>query len=353
MQLDALCEKLGTLCDRLSQSVKTLDLSAGHRDSPHHSEDTPRPDVPSTHIQLSGQSSSLPQLELLGPLYSSDERTGVSKEIDPLENEAQSVSEPDVNVGEFDVEPLDFEDEDASPAGSLVRDSYGSSRFIGGALNAMLVGVIEELSTDRTTAAPKSGNPTLHDHQNFKPELPFFLPGAVWPDLPFLPKPGQLPRPPQYIADLLIGLYFDRMHYTFPIVFKPDFLRSYRQAYRGSSNENAKKDRKFLMVFFAICACASSLLPSSPGTQLTGNEYYEKALLLFYASAGEASVERVQCLGLLALCTAGWNTLARSWMFAGQAVRAAMDIGLHLDDQLVSFPEQSFNMQGVDPLTSN
>lgn len=278
----------------------------------------------------------LPQLEVLDLPQEPEERIRASEQVDPLENDTHNANEMGVNDGDFDAESQDLGEEVDSPAGSLVRDSYGSSRFIGGALNAMLVEAIQELSASSTTVVSRPGTSIVHDNQNV--ELPFFLPGAVWPDLPFLPKPEQLPRPPQYVADLLIGLYFDRMHYTFPIVFKSDFLRSYRQVYRGSSDDNANRNRKFLMVFFAICACASSLLPSSPGTQLTGNEYFEKALLLYYASAGEASVERVQCLGLLALCTAGWNTLARSWMFAGQAVRAAMDIGLHLDDQFVGQP---------------
>jgi hypothetical protein len=265
------------------------------------------------------------------------------------------VSELDVDGDDLDVRSQELDLEDVSPAGSLVRDSYGSLRFIGGALNTMLVEVIQDLSANSTTAVSRPGTSRVHDDQNVKRvELPFFLPGAVWPDLPFLPKVEQLPRPPQYVADLLIGLYFDRMHYTFPIIFRSDFLRSYRQICRDSSDNNASRNRKFLMVFFAMCACASSLLPSSPGTQLTGNEYYEKALLLYYASAGEASVEKVQCLGLLALCTAGWNTLARSWTFAGEAVRAAIDIGLHLDDRLVSLPiiPGAVDARNSDPLTS-
>jgi hypothetical protein len=326
VQLDALCEKLTTLCDRLSQSVETLNLAATNS----------RPDVPSIDVQHFGKAPSLPQLGVLNLPQEPEERTRASEEVDFREDDTQNANEMGVSDGDFDADPQDLGEEVDSPAGSLVRDSYGSFRFIGGALNAMLVEVIQELSASSTTAVSRPGTSVVHDNQNV--ELPFFLPGAVWPALPFLPKPEQLPRPPQYVADLLIGLYFDRMHYTFPIVFKPDFLRSYRQVYRGSSDDNANRNRKFLMVFFAVCACASSLLPSSPGTQLTGNEYFEKSLLLYYASAGEASVERVQCLGLLALCTAGWNTLARSWMFAGQAVRAAMDIGLHLDNQFVGQP---------------
>jgi hypothetical protein len=334
VQLDALCQKLTTLCDRLSQSDERLNLAGRPQTSAPYSEDTLRPDMLSTDVQPAPQTSSLPQPEPVDSRQESDELTRATEGVGPLQNDTQDVSEPNLNGGDVNVDAQELDEEDVSPTGSLVRDSYGSFRFIGGALNALLVEVIRELSASSTTAVSRPGASAGQDDQHV--ELPFFLPGAVWPDLPFLPKPDQLPRPPQYVADLLIGLYFDRMHYTFPIVFKPDFLRSYRQVYRDGSDGSANRNRKFLMVFFAVCACASSLLPSSPSVQLTGNEYYERALLLYYASEGEASVEKVQCLGLLALCTAGWNTLARSWMFAGQAVRAAMDIGLHLDDQLVS-----------------
>lgn len=168
-------------------------------------------------------------------------------------------------------------------------------------------------------------------------ELPIFVRGKVWPELPFLPRPEQLSRPPQYVADMLIRLYFDQLHYTFPVVFKPDFMQRYRQMFRSGPNQSqsASTDRRFLLVFYSICACASSLLPPSSESSFPGIEYYEKALLLYYASTGEASLERVQCLALLSMCAAGWNTLTQSWTLAGQAVRAAQDIGIHLSTPFV------------------
>lgn len=90
-------------------------------------------------------------------------------------------------------------------------------------------------------------------------------------------------------------------------------------------------ERGFLSVFFAVCACASGLLPREPGaTGLVGIDYYQKALLLFWASSGEVFLEQAQCLGLLAVCSAGWNTVAQSWRLVGQAVRIAQDLGLHI-----------------------
>ena len=174
-------------------------------------------------------------------------------------------------------------------------------------------------------------------------EIPFFIRGKTWRDLPFLPKPEQLSRPPQYIADLLVGLYFDKLHYTFPVLFKPHFMQQYRHLHRAGPDVPAARDRRFLMVFFGVCACASSLLPGDSERGFAGIEYYEEALLLYYASTGETSLERVQCLALLAMCAAGWNTLTQSWILAAQAVRAALDIGLHLSGQLVGLSEALYS----------
>lgn len=209
-------------------------------------------------------------------------------------------------------------------------------RFVGGTTNTMLIAAVNSLSPAEATTVSSTGEHTAPTATG--PEIPLFVRGQVWPDMPFLPKAEDLSRPPQYVADLLVGLYFGQLHYTFPVVFKPHFIQRYRQLYRAGSMSAAPTDRRFLLVFFAVCACASSLLPSTPDRRLAGIEYYEKALLLFYASTGEASLEKVQCLALLAMCSAGWNTLTQSWLLAGQAVRAGQDLGLHLSSRLVRNP---------------
>ncbi|KAK6366321.1 hypothetical protein LTS17_010827 [Exophiala oligosperma] len=231
----------------------------------------------------------------------------------------------------------------ANRVGALVGDSYGHLRFVGGASNIMLIEAAQHdhpIEPAVTTIAQSNQSASASKDV----ELPLFVRGRVWPELPFLPKPDQLPRPPQYIADLLVKLYFDQLHYTFPVVFKPHFLERYRQLYRTGSRGTALTDSKFTMVFFAVCACASSLLPTSPESRFPGLEYYEKALLLYYASTGEVSLDKVQCLALLAMCCAGWNTLSQSWIITGQAVRAAQDLGLHLSSALMMPPSSNVNI---------
>jgi hypothetical protein len=105
------------------------------------------------------------------------------------------------------------------------------------------------------------------------------------------------------------------------------------QRYNILMNERSASnvDSGFLSVFFAVCACASGL-PREPGSSPmhTGLQYYQSAILLHFKSSGEGSIEQFQCLALLSMCLAGWNALAQSWKFAGQAVRAAHDLGLHV-----------------------
>lgn len=234
-------------------------------------------------------------------------------------------------------------------------------RFIGGASSSVLIEAAHSVSPHTTAHVPladQSGGQADPDAQ--QTEVPIFVRGKVWPELPFLPRPEQLTKPPQYVSDLLIRLYFDQLHYTLPVVFKPHFMRSYRQMVRKDTDsmQSSSIDRRFLMIFYAICACASSLLPSTSDTGFPGIEHYEKALLLYYASTGEASLERVQCLALLSMCAAGWNTLTQSWILAGQAVRAAQDIGIHLSRRTVGLNiekriQKPCSHLGTDRITSS
>lgn len=153
-----------------------------------------------------------------------------------------------------------------------------------------------------------------------------------------MPTPSSLPRPPQFTADMLVNTYFEHLHYTFPVLYRPHFMAQYKKLTMASS-QNTPVDNKFLSVFFAVCACASGLLPQEgKDTAWSGLPYYQRALVLHTATTGEASIERVQCLALFAMCSGGWNTLTQSWTWASQAVRAAQDLGMHLSG-LVSFLE--------------
>lgn len=250
--------------------------------------------------------------------------------------------------------------------GHLAVDSYGKLRqvgstwmspdvstdclyrFLGGTSNKILIEAVQSLDNSSHREAtielgPSTPGSSISRSSTSVPELPFFVGNVQWPPLPWLPRAQDVSRPHQFVSDILVDLYFEQLHYTFPALYKPSFMQQYRQWL--SSSESSQVDAGFLSVFFAVCACSSGLLPRDAAQQLRfpGLEYYQKALVIHYSTTGQASLETVQCLALLALCTAGWNTLTQSWKFAGQAVRAAQDLGLHAN----LHPEPSPEMQAA------
>lgn len=340
-QLDIFCQRLEGLAGQLSQTVESL-TRANVR---------PEAFVEDELVQAANALRSLPDAGdraqlALDPSLS---EVGPTVQQDP-EDEAAPDTHGESDSDAFEDDGLDFSlDKIDRPEkfGSLVTDSYGKLRFVGGATNSVLIEAIQSLSPPgQSTVSDSPGmlsvsRGTANESNNPPLEVPLFVHGQRWPELPHLPKADQLSRPPQYIADLLVNLYFDQLHYTLPVLHKPHFLARYKSLNSSKSPEHP--DKRFLSVFFAVCACAASLLPSDgKSARFPGLDYYEKSLLLHYASHGEASLEGVQCLALLAMCSAGWNTLTQSWNYAGRAVRAAQDLGIHLSS-LMSGPDEDLD----------
>lgn len=204
-------------------------------------------------------------------------------------------------------------------------------RYIGGASN---MDMIEAMSAAQTSQDPTPQTSLdYHVQEHSQLELPWFARNGNWPRLPYLPEVDTLPLPPKHISDWLLNVYFDRVNEDFPILHKPDFMRRYEALATAAVSGT---DSPFMSVLFAVFACATGLLPREPGTPSTfkGLKYYEYAYLLNIASTGHGFIEQVQCLALLSLCTAEWNTLAQSWKFAGSAVRSAQDLGLHVSGKV-------------------
>ncbi|EXF84159.1 hypothetical protein CFIO01_05662 [Colletotrichum fioriniae PJ7] len=179
--------------------------------------------------------------------------------------------------------------EDLGQAGALVPDSYGRPRFVGGAANSLIVEAAKSLLPNLATTTPSSTGAS-HETPNLPDlEIPSFVRGRLWPPLPYIPAPESLPRPPQYVSDLLVSLYFDKLHYIFPILIKPHFMNRYQKLLRAGPDSSSPKRGRFLMVFFAVCACASGLLPSNSESGLPGIDFYQKALLISSASTGETT----------------------------------------------------------------
>ncbi|KAL4820694.1 fungal-specific transcription factor domain-containing protein [Aspergillus spinulosporus] len=329
------CQHMDNLCERLEGLAKTLTECIAM------TQINVRQDMPTSPRSSASVANSMQ------PARHTVERTVMPQDpaIDPPEIGEIADTSPGFRLGAVSESSGNIQGHDTQTyptsvdaVGHMVADSYGRLRYIGGATNRLMIEAVQSLSPGATKPSPSK------DNKGNDISLPFFIQGQVWPELPYLPRPQDLSRPPQYVSDLLVGIYFDQLHYTFPILYKPDFMRRYQlMSITNEAKRGTAVGRGFLSVFFAVCACASSLLPRASGSSsLPGIEYYQKALLLHFASSGEVFLEQVQCLGLLALCSAGWNTLSQSWRFAGQAVRLAQDLGLHV-----------FSLKGISMGTPN
>ncbi|RAH85563.1 hypothetical protein BO86DRAFT_354211 [Aspergillus japonicus CBS 114.51] len=307
--LEERCQHMDNLCIRLEGLAQTLSQYINHAQAVNHPCNAP------DHIEQCptfGYSS-------VATAISTDHVLGMTRYKAGVE---PPVASP---VTSHPTSPPPSYRASADLVGHMVADSYGRLRYVGGVANNMVIEAVQSLCPASNQTSCEQNNSIRRSEV----ELPFFTRDKTWPDLPYLPQAREMTRPPRYISDLLIDIYFERLHYTFPILYQPDFMIQYQKL--KDTKDLTGLDRGFLAVYFAICACASGLLPQAPGAStLAGMEYYQKALLMFFASSGEVFIEQVQCLGLLALCCAGWNVLAQGWRLAGQAVRIAQDLGLHL-----------------------
>lgn len=315
--LDERFQKVDTLCHRMEMMMARFDEVVG-------SLETIRQQVPQANVYAHQPM----QNEQGIKSHQGDLMSAKGAQVPLSENSRVEEAEEseDENEDTDDEPPMNMQDH------VMTRDSYGKLRYVGGTGTMVMIEALKSLSPETGIGnSPATPVDLRHPETNMSIlELPFFDRGRTWPPLPFLPKPEQLIRPPRYVSDLLVNLYFDQLHFTMPVIYKPYFMQRYNTFINDRSGKTV--DTGFLSVFFAVCACASGLLPREPRNpgMFTGLQYYESALLLHYKSTGEGSIEQVQCLTLLSMCTAGWNTLTQSWKFAGQAVRAAQDLGLHV-----------------------
>lgn len=59
-----------------------------------------------------------------------------------------------------------------------------------------------------------------------------------------------------------------------------------------------------------------------------------RAQILHYTTLKDVNIHQVQCLTLLAAFQASVNAMPMSWLLAGQAIRVAQDLGLHVSKRI-------------------
>ncbi|KAJ3734458.1 fungal-specific transcription factor domain-containing protein [Lentinula guzmanii] len=216
----------------------------------------------------------------------------------------------------------------------LSKDSYGHLRYTGGAASFMLVDALASLQNQDVLA---DASPESVLTAKTEIQLPFFAPNKTFRKQAALPLPEDIRYPSSELADELVATYFAKIHHTFPILHQQTFADQYMKVMEQKAKGNPSKDHGFLSSLFAVFACGACLIekgrPKSAqggGSEFKGFDFYEKAQLLFWMGTGSSQIEHVQCLSIMAICNATWNTLAQSWINVGGAVRRAQDLGLHL-----------------------
>ncbi|KAL4815664.1 fungal-specific transcription factor domain-containing protein [Aspergillus spinulosporus] len=139
--------------------------------------------------------------------------------------------------------------------------------------------------------------------------------------------------PPKPWAKTLLGLFFETVYPSFPVVSKSLFIIQFEQAYTSSA---AQPSRKWLAVLNLILALGSRYYQDSEpdsGQDVDDRVYLSRALALASTPAMRTSyvgLQQVQVEILLAIYYLASGQVNQSWQTNGRAARLAVSMGLNL-----------------------
>lgn len=279
------------------------------------------------------------------------------------------------------------EDGQSSPpieedGGQMAQDERGNYRWIG---SSNTLSLLDSFSHQQ----PISGKPQTHDDTS----NPYFGPVAGSGVVKALPGVEEVSFPSDKAAAEMIAAFFAEVHLCLPVVaeqrFKEDYDRLMSRRRKGEAWEfggvslgsfsDCRDDTdklQFISVLFAIFALGERVIVTSrawhreraklqrsdmvdgadsvlPGEAEAGVIWYERyvccrrsrlsqlmtfsAQILHYSTLKDVNIYQVQCLTLLAAFQASVNAMPMSWLLAGQALRVAQDLGLHVRPSLLGF----------------
>ena len=138
--------------------------------------------------------------------------------------------------------------------------------------------------------------------------------------------------PPRKRADGLVQAYWSFFHPMFPIMHRPQFMRSYEALFAGTTTDTDANERIFsstLNVIFAMSIQLQESLESSERERLSG-KYFQRAHNLLPSPLWETgSIDLVQCLLLMSQYLQCTNQSFQTWMVIGSAIRIAQGLELH------------------------
>ncbi|KAF9076577.1 hypothetical protein BDP27DRAFT_1313567 [Rhodocollybia butyracea] len=175
----------------------------------------------------------------------------------------------------------------------LTKQNYGHLKYTDGESSYMLA--------DALTSLQEKTDDVLNVPMRNEIQLPLFTPNATFRKQSSLPSPEDITYPPADLADELT------------------FIERYIKVMEEKVKGRPCKDHGFLSALFAVFACGACLIEKSrlkAGGQnedeFRGLEFYEKAQLTFWMGTGSSQIEHVQCLSIMAICNATWNSELQS-----------------------------------------
>lgn len=148
----------------------------------------------------------------------------------------------------------------------------------------------------------------------------------------------------------MVDAFFQEVHPCLPVPLEQGFRRDFRALMEARAKGDLSWGGGFISVVFVIFALSERAIVTSRawkremvkaegdddgqetvllGEAEAGVIWYERAQTLHYTTLKDVNIHQVQCHTLLAAFQASVNAMPMSWLVAGQAIRAAQDLGLH------------------------
>lgn len=156
----------------------------------------------------------------------------------------------------------------------------------------------------------------------FKPPFPYnsqaFNPTNSKAEVPELP--------PKHDADEILGQYRATFHATLPVLHWPSFLQQYEAVYRENSLRSV--NRIWGALFFAVLGCGTL-----HRVRQDGQRFLDTSKSMIDPWDEDLSLDHARCALLVSILLVELNFKSAGWIWLGNAVRIAQDIGLHHESQ--------------------
>lgn len=149
---------------------------------------------------------------------------------------------------------------------------------------------------------------------------PMKVPANTWTNVTTDPR----------LVEHLLALYFCWEYPTFASLSKEHFLQDFRE---GSSRFCSP----ILVNALLALGCRFSNAPNTRADPndpySSGDHFFREALRLFNEEINHHSLTTIQALGIMSIREASCGRDSESWFYAGQSIRLAIEMGLHLSTE--------------------